>query len=89
MDPQGTQFSDALPKLQGLARYAGTHPQVGRRIEAIAKVGDRLRVLDLTELAVRQAVVAAKEARLQNHRQRTPCAAPSPDAHAASRVTLG
>ncbi len=63
VDPHGTQFSDALPKLQGLARYAETHPQVCRRIEAIAKLGDRLRVLDLTEPAVRQAVLDAKDAK--------------------------
>ena len=56
VDPHGTHFSDALPKLQGLAKYAGAHPDVYRRIETVAGVGDRLRVLDLTGAAVRQAI---------------------------------
>jgi hypothetical protein len=46
VDPHGTQFSDALPKLKGLARYAEVHSSVYRRIESIAKVGDTLRVLE-------------------------------------------
>src|SRR3954447_5205920 len=33
---------DALPKLQGVARYAETHPDAFRRIEAVAEVGDKL-----------------------------------------------
>lgn len=62
VDPHGTHYSDALPKLQGLARYAETHATVYRRIEAVAKVGDMLRVLDLTEPAVRKAVAEANDA---------------------------
>lgn len=62
VDPHGTQFSDALPKLQGLARYAENHAGVYRRIEAIAKIGEQLRVLDLTDAAVRQAVAKAEDA---------------------------
>ena len=63
IDPHGTQFSDALPKLQGLARYAETHPKVYRRIESIAKVADTLRVLDLTSADVRKVVANAKDAK--------------------------
>ena len=63
VDPHGTQFSDALPKLRGLAGYAQTHPEVCRRVEAIAKVGNQLRVLDLTEATVRQALADAKDAK--------------------------
>ncbi len=62
VDPHGTQFSDALPKLRGLAEYAATHPHAFRRIEAVARVGDVLRVLDLTDAAVRQAVAEGTEA---------------------------
>lgn len=62
VDPHGTQFSDALPKLPGLANYAETHPEAYRRIKVIAKIGESLRVLDLTDAAVRQAVVEAKNA---------------------------
>jgi hypothetical protein len=63
VDPHGTQFSDALPKLQGLARYAEAHPKIFRRIEAVAKVGDTLRVLDLTSAETRKAVADAKDAK--------------------------
>jgi type III restriction enzyme len=63
VDPHGTQFSDALPKIRGLACYAETHGTVYRRIEAVAKVGDKLRVLDLTDSAVCKAVAEAKDAR--------------------------
>ena len=62
VDPHGDYLADALPKLQGLARYAETHPGVFRRIEAVAKVGGKLRVLDLTRADVRQAVMNATSA---------------------------
>jgi type III restriction enzyme len=63
VDPHGTQFSDAIPKLQGLVKYAETYPHVYRRIETVAKVGDTLRVLDLTSATVRKAVFESKDAR--------------------------
>ena len=62
VDPHGIQFADAVAKLQGLALYAETHPGVFRRVEAIAEVGGKLRVLDLTRADVRQAVMAAQNA---------------------------
>jgi type III restriction enzyme len=61
VDPHGTQFGDAFPKLQGLACYAEAYATVYRRIEAVAKVGDKLRVLDLTDSTVRKAVLDAKD----------------------------
>lgn len=63
IDPHGTQFSDALPKLRGLADYAEAHQQIYRRIEVIDKVGDKLRVLDLMNAEVRGAVGEAKDAK--------------------------
>jgi len=60
VDPHGTHLADALPKLRGLARYAETHPGVYRRIEAVAKAGGKLRVLDLMREDVRKAIAAAK-----------------------------
>ena len=64
VDPHGIHLSDAIPKLQGLARYAEEHSSVYRRIEAIAKVGDTLRVLDLTDSSVRKAVNDATDAKV-------------------------
>ncbi|MCY4591929.1 MAG: DEAD/DEAH box helicase family protein [Alphaproteobacteria bacterium] len=63
VDPHGTQFSDAGPKLKGLARYAADHASVFRRIEAVARIGDAFRVLDLTERDVRAAVASAASIR--------------------------
>jgi len=63
VDPHGFHLADALPKLQGLARYAATHGQHYRRIEAVAEVGGTLHVLDLTRIDVRQAVTDAPNAK--------------------------
>jgi hypothetical protein len=57
VDPHSIHLADALPKLQGLARYAEAHAQTYRRIEAVAEVGGKLRVLDLIRADVRQAVI--------------------------------
>lgn len=62
VDPHGTHLADALPKLKGLAQYAESHPAAFRRIEAVAKVGDKLRVLDLKNPDVRTAVATAESA---------------------------
>ena len=62
IDPHGTQFSDALPKLKGLASYAETYSEMYGRIEAVALVRDKLRVLDMKEPATRKAVAEADDA---------------------------
>ena len=59
IDPHGVHLADALPKLQGLAVYAETHKQTYRRIVAVAEVGGKLRMLDMTRAEVRAAVAAA------------------------------
>jgi len=63
VDPHGTQFSDAIPKLHGLSMYAEAHAEVYRRVESVAKCGDKLRVLDLTTAVVRRAVGEARGAK--------------------------
>lgn len=59
VDPHGTQFGDALPKLKGLAKYAEANPGVYRRIEVFAEIGGKSRVIDLTEPATRAVVISA------------------------------
>lgn len=59
VDPHGIDWGDALPKLQGLARYAATHSAAFRRVEAVAEVRGTLRVLDLTRVEVRKAIEEA------------------------------
>ena len=63
VDPHGTHLSDALPKIQGLAKYAETHSKTYRQIETVAKIEDKLRVLDLTDAKVRQKVAKATDAK--------------------------
>jgi len=62
IDPHGTQLADALAKIRGLASYLETHPKVFRRVEVIAVVGGKMRVLDLTRKDVRQATQQATNA---------------------------
>ena len=62
VDPHGHHLADALPKLKGLAKYAGSHANVYRRIEAVAKVDEKLRVLNLLRDDVRRAIVTATNA---------------------------
>lgn len=61
VDPHGIHLADALPKLRGLARYAETHPEIYRRIQSVAKVGGKLRVLDVTREDVRKTITVAKD----------------------------
>lgn len=62
VDPHGLHLADALPKLQGLALYAETHAKAYRRIESVAEVKGKLRVLDLTKEGVRKGIATAKDA---------------------------
>ena len=59
VDPHGIQFGDAMPKLKGLAQYAERFGDQYRRIEAVAKIGDKFRVLDLKEGATRASISTA------------------------------
>ena len=63
IDPHGIHLADALPKLKGLARYAEANAASYRRIEAVAKIDENYRLLDLKEGNVRAAVEAATSAR--------------------------
>lgn len=60
VDPHGTQFGDSIPKLQGLARYAERFGDRYRRIDAVAKLGDAYRVLDLKEETVRAKIESSE-----------------------------
>ena len=60
VDPHGIQWDDALPKLKGLAKYAEANCGIYRRIEAVAKIDDTFRVLDLTDPGIRDAVAKAQ-----------------------------
>lgn len=63
VDPHGVHLADALPKLAGLATYASRHSGVFRRVWAVAEVGGKLRVLDLTNDEVHKAILSAESAK--------------------------
>ena len=63
VDPHGFHLSDSLPKLIGLAAYAETYGSFYGRIEAVAKLGEKYRVLDLTKPDVRTAIKKAETAK--------------------------
>jgi len=56
VDPHGIYLGDSVPRLKGMAEYARVHRESFRRVDAVAKIGDRYRVLDLTEQSVRAAI---------------------------------
>lgn len=62
VDPHWHDLPDALHKLRGLARYAVEHAADFHRIEAVSKIDDVLRVLDLTQQPVRDAIDNAMSA---------------------------
>ncbi len=62
VDPHGTHLSDALPKLRGLADFVEAFGGEFHRIESIGEVDNQLRVLDLMDQKVRDAVRSASEA---------------------------
>ncbi len=62
VDPHGHHLADALPKLRGLADYTEKFGDELHRIEGIAKINGVLRVLDVTDEKVRQAIREADDA---------------------------
>jgi type III restriction enzyme len=63
VDPHGAHLGDALPKLKGLAAYAVANGALVRRVEAVAFIGGKYRVLDLTLESVRHALAGAASAK--------------------------
>lgn len=57
VDPHGDQYGDALPKVKGLAQYAEEHGHHYLRIESLAEVNGKMRVLDLKSGETRKAVL--------------------------------
>ena len=57
VDPHGHHLADALPKLRGLADFAASQGESFYRIESVARLPNGfLRVLDLTDSGVRDAI---------------------------------
>lgn len=60
LDPHGHHLDDALMKLKALAGFAQKYGDAFHRIESLAEVGGRMKVIDLKTDPVREAVVSAK-----------------------------
>lgn len=63
LDPHAQSFSDSIPKLRGLAKYAKAHGSKYQRIESIIKINDVFYSLDLKDSSVQLAVANYTEAR--------------------------
>jgi type III restriction enzyme len=63
VDPHGHHFADSLPKLRGLASYAEENGHFYGRIEAVSKINDQYRSLDMKNPLVRDAVYGAQSAK--------------------------
>ncbi|QQD18722.1 DEAD/DEAH box helicase family protein [Spongiibacter nanhainus] len=61
VDPHGIHLSDAIPKLKGLADFVEAYGDTFHRIESIGEVDGKLRVLDMKNQKVRDAVRAADD----------------------------
>ena len=59
VDPHGHHLEDSLIKLQALARFATEYGEDFHRIEALAKIGSEMRVLDLQQEGVRDGIMAS------------------------------
>jgi hypothetical protein len=64
VDPHGDHLADARGKLRALAFFAEMYGDQFVRIESIAKVGGDLRVLDLTDSVLREAVLGFSDAKV-------------------------
>ena len=62
VDPHSPHLADALPKLRGLAEFAAKYGKFFHRIESVARMKNgTLRVLDLTDPSIREAITEAAD----------------------------
>ena len=62
VDPHGIHLNDAVPKLIGLAKYAKKFGNNFRRIDALTKINDEIKVLDLQNNSIREKIFESKSA---------------------------
>lgn len=58
VDPHGHHLDDSLVKLQALAQFAADHGASFHRVEALSKVGDVMKMLNLKDEYVRAGIMA-------------------------------
>jgi type III restriction enzyme len=57
VDPHSIHLDDAAIKLKALAKFAGEYGSAFHRIEALAEVDNRMKVIDMQVAAVRESVL--------------------------------
>ena len=65
VDPHGHHLEDSLIKLQALARFAAEFGDEFHRIEAVAEVHGKMRVLELLRKRIRDELLASEKAPLE------------------------
>lgn len=70
VDPHGFHLDDAMMKLSALAAFAATYGDSFHRIDAVAEVDGRMRVLDMKNADVRDAVGEGHETALEIYQSR-------------------
>lgn len=68
VDPHGHHLDDAATKLKALAKFATEHGEAFHRIEAVAQVDSRMKVIDMQIEAVREAVLSGKQSPVDIYR---------------------
>lgn len=68
VDPHGVHLADAPMKLRALAAFAANNDAAFYRIEALAEIDGRMRVLDMKIDAVREAVMHADQSAIELYR---------------------
>jgi hypothetical protein len=68
LDPHGHHLDDALMKLKALATFAGTYGEAFHRIEALAEVDGRMKVLDMKIDASREDIMVVRESPVEIYR---------------------
>lgn len=68
VDPHGLQLDDAEMKLKALATFAATYGDRFHRIDALAKVDGRMKVIDMQIPLVREAVILGKQSPVDIYR---------------------
>ena len=61
LDPHGHHLDDALMKLKALAEFAAAYGDAFHRIESLAEVDRRMKVIDLKDDGVRETVLSSQE----------------------------
>ena len=68
LDPHGHHLEDALMKMKALAQFADTYGGEFHRIEALAEVDGKMRVIDMQIESVRQSVLASEKGAVDLYR---------------------